>query len=216
MSKLIIWGASGHGKVVLDVVRAQGDFTDVVFIDDAAHILLQDFQGCRVVGARTELGSLRASGYANFVVAIGSNTARAECFQAAYKMGIEPATFVHPTATVSRCATIGPGTVVMPNSVINADSAVGANCIVNSGTIVEHDCCIADHVHLAPGVVLGGGVKVGAYSFIGLNASVLPWTEVGERAIVGAGTVVITTITPGDTVAGVPARSLHRAVTAIR
>jgi sugar O-acyltransferase (sialic acid O-acetyltransferase NeuD family) len=216
VSKLIIWGASGHGKVVLDVVRAQGDFTDVVFIDDDARRLSGEFKGCRVAGARTELASLRTSGYSHFVVAIGSNATRAECFQAAFRIGIKPATLVHPTAAVSRWAAIDPGTVVMPNSVINADSVIGANCIINSGAMVEHDCRIADHAHLAPGVVLGGGVRVGAYSFIGLNASVLPEIEVGERAIVGAGTVVLANVALGDTVAGVPARSIQRRATSIR
>lgn len=216
MNKLIIWGASGHGKVVLDVVRAQSDFTDVVFIDDSARKLFGEFQGCRLVGSRAELASLRASGYANFVVAIGCNAARAECFQAALKMGIKPATFVHPTAAVSQCATIGSGTVVMPNSVINPDSSIGTNCIINSGAIVEHDCCIADHVHLSPGVVLGGGVRVGAYSHIGLNASVLPGTDVGERATVGAGAVVLADVDLGDTVAGVPAESLLKFAAAAR
>lgn len=216
MNKLIIWGASGHGKVVLDVVRAQGGFTSIVFIDDASRKLSGEFQGCRVAGARTELASLRTSGYAHFVVAIGCNAARAECFQAARRIGIEPATLVHPTAAVSQSATIGRGTVVMPNAVINPDSVIGANCIINSGAIVEHDCCIADHVHLSPGVVLGGGVRVCAYSHIGLNASVLPEIEVGERAIVGAGAVVLEWVAPGDTVAGVPAKSLQRSAAAIR
>jgi sugar O-acyltransferase (sialic acid O-acetyltransferase NeuD family) len=216
VNKLLIWGTGGHGKVVLDVVRAQGNFPDVVFIDDGARISSGDFQGCRVVGGRAELARLRASGYAHFVIAIGCNDARAECFQAAFEAGFEPATFVHPTAAVSRCATIAPGTVVMPKSVINAGSVIGTDCIINSGAIVEHDCCIADHVHLAPGVVLAGGVGVGAYSLIGLNSSVLPGREIGARAIVGAGTVVLANVTPGDTVAGVPARSLQKLATANR
>lgn len=216
MSKLLIWGAGGHGKVVLDVVRAQETFTDVVFIDDGARTWPGDFQGCRVVGDRTELAHLRAAGYAHFVIAIGCNDVRAQCFQAALETGIEPITLVHPTAAVSRRATIALGTVVMPNAIINAGGVVGTDCIINSGAIVEHDCCIADHAHLAPGAVLGGGVVIGAYSLIGLNSSVLPGTEIGERAIVGAGTVVLANVIPGDTVAGVPARSLQKLATANR
>ena len=214
MNKLIIWGASGHGKVVLDVARAQGGFTSVVFIDDACGMLSAEFQGCSVAGARTKLTGLLTSGYAHFVAAIGCNAARAECFQAARSIGLEPATLIHPTAAVSPSATIGPGTVVMPNAVINADSVIGANGIINSGAIVEHDCCIADHVHLSPGVALGGGVRIGGYSHIGLNASVLPGREIGEWAIVGAGAVVLEDVASGETVAGVPARVLQKRATA--
>jgi acetyltransferase-like isoleucine patch superfamily enzyme len=57
-------------------------------------------------------------------------------------------------------------------------------------------------------------VRVCAYSHIGLNASVIPGTEIGERAIVGAGAVVLEDVAPGDTVAGVPAKSLQRRATA--
>jgi len=210
VNKLVIWGASGHGKVVLDIARAQCDPTDVVFIDDAPQRSFGEFQGCRVAGKRTELANLRATGYEHFVVAIGCNTARAACFLAARRMGFEPLTLVHPTAAVSPSASIGPGTVIMPNAVINPDSVIRANCIINSGAIVEHDCRIASHVHLSPGVALGGGVKVGAYSHIGLNATVLPGIEIGERAIVGAGAVVLEYVSPDDKVVGVPARSLHR------
>lgn len=215
MDKLIIWGASGHGKVVLDVVIAQGGFTNVVFLDDSFRKPSEDFQGCRVAGGRAELASLRTSGYTYFVVAIGCNAARAECFQTARRIGIEPATLVHPTAAVSRSATIGLGTVVMPNAVINADSVIGANCIINSGAIVEHDCCIADHVHISPGATLCGGVRVCAYSQVGINASVLPGIEIAERAIVGAGAVVLEDVGAGDTVAGVPAKSLQKRATAM-
>ena len=214
MNKLIIWGVSGHGKVVLDIVRAQGHFTDIVFIDDDSRKLVGEFRGCRIAGNRTELRNLRTSGYAYFVAAIGSNAARAECFQAACSMGVQPLTLVHPTAAVSQSSSIGPGTVVMPNAVVNPDSVIGANCIINSGAIVEHDCCISNHVHLSPGVALGGGVRVGAYSHIGLNASVLPGIEIGERAIVGAGAVVLEFVAPNDRVVGVPAKSLQRLATA--
>lgn len=215
MNKLIIWGASGHGKVVLDVARAQGGFISVVFIDDACRMLSAEFQGCAVAGTRTKLASLQTSGYAHFIVAIGCNTARAECFHTARNVGIEPATLIHPTAAVSPSATIGTGTVVMPNAVINADCVIGANCIINSGAIVEHDCCIADHVHISPGATLCGGVRVCAYSQVGVNASVLPGIEIRERAIVGAGAVVLEDVGAGDTVAGVPAKSLRKRVTAM-
>lgn len=210
MNKLVIWGASGHGKVVLDIARAKCDSCDVVFIDDDSQKKFWEFQGCRVAGGATELAILRCSGYAHFVVAIGSNAARAACFQAACKMEIEPLTLVHPTAAVSPSASIGPGTVVMPNAVINPDSVIGANCIINSGAIVEHDCRIANHVHLSPGVALGGNVRIGAYSHLGLHATVLPGIEIGESAIVGAGAVVLEYVAPDDKVVGVPARSLQR------
>ena len=214
MNKLIIWGAGGHGKVVLDLVRAQDYLSTVIFIDDGFQKLPAELDGCCVAGGRDDLASLRASGYKHSIIAIGCNALRASCFHTACRIGIEPITLVHPTAVVSRSSKVGPGTVVMPNAIINSGSVIGANCIINSGAIVEHDCCIADHVHLSSGAVLGGGVRVSAYSHIGLNASVLPGAEVGESAIVGAGAVVLKYVAHGDTVVGVPAKSLQRSAIA--
>jgi acetyltransferase EpsM len=209
MRKLIIWGTGGHAKVVLDIVTTLNQFSDVIFIDDAFAAEGRDFRGFHVAGGRAEIPALKVCRYIEFIIAIGRNTTRANCFREALGEGLEPATIIHPSAVVSRSASIEPGTVVMPNVVINADAVIGADCIINTSAIVEHDCRIADHVHLSPGAALGGGVSIGEYSHIGLNVSVLPEMEIGERVIVGAGAVVVNQILSGQKVAGVPAKLLH-------
>ena len=203
--KLLLWGAGGHAKVVLDIASAMRAFTDICFVDDDPEKQGQSFRGLPIIS-----GS-RLSGWSgSFLIAIGDNRIRAARYRAASGAGLCAATLVHPSAIVSPSAAIGEGTVVMPGAVINADARVGRNSIVNTGAIVEHDCVVGDHAHIAPRVALGGAVKVGDFALIGSGAVALPGAVIGENAIVGAGAVVLEGAPASATVAGVPARVVRR------
>jgi len=203
--QLVLWGASGHGKVVLDIAKAGGGFDDILFLDDAHdgpagqfcdHAL---FRPCDYLQRRTA--------NAHFIISIGKNAVRAARFQDAVRHGLQPATLVHPAAIVSGSARIGGGTVVMPRVVVNAAAYIGENCILNTAAVIEHDCQIGNHVHLSPGVLLAGGVTVGPLSHLGIGAVVLPGIRIGEAVTVGAGAVVTKAVPNGTTVVGVPARA---------
>lgn len=217
MTKLYLWGAGGHAKVVFDIARASHPALPIEFIDEDPFRAGQQFCGCPVLGSIDAAGAATpASGGAMFI-AIGSNQARARCAAAARRRGWPLATLIHPSAIVSPNASLGDGTVVMPRAVVNAGAVVGENCIINTAAVVEHDCRIGDHVHLSPGVLLGGEVTVEDYAHLGLGAVVLPRGLVGSHAVVGAGAVVLHGVPSGETVAGVPAAKLeHRMNVAAR
>jgi sugar O-acyltransferase (sialic acid O-acetyltransferase NeuD family) len=208
MSDLVLWGASGHGKVVLDVARATGGFRTISFIDDACEEPGREFCDRLVYGADRYLDSLGGPVHSQYLVSIGQNVIREKCFARALACGLLPATLIHPSAIVSDSARIAEGSVVMPRVVINASAQIGRNCIINTAAVVEHDCRIGDHVHLSPGVLLGGGVTVHSFAHVGIGAVALPGAEIGEGAVVGAGAVVLDSVPPGATVIGVPARAL--------
>jgi acetyltransferase EpsM len=212
MSDLVLWGASGHGKVVLDVARAMGVFEAISFLDDACEKSASEFCNCEVFSPHRHLQLLKGRSCSQFLVSIGKNETRAACFQRAFDHGLLPATLVHPTALISESARLGIGTVVMAKVVINAGAQIGKNCIVNTAAVVEHDCRIGDHVHLSPGVLLGGGVTVHALAHVGIGAIVLPGAEIGEGAVVGAGAVVLSSVPSGTTVVGIPTRVVRTGV----
>jgi acetyltransferase EpsM len=207
MKKLILWGAGGHGKVVLDIAMAMGAFSGYAFVDDDPARAGGEFCG-RPVFPTLE-SALRAASPdgASVVIAIGSNAARATCAGMARERGHELAVLVHPTAIISPSARVGAGTVVMPRAVVNAGAEIGENCIINTAAVVEHDCRVGDHAHLSPGVLLGGAVTVEPLVHLGLGAIALPGSVIEARAVVGAGAVVLRGVPRGETVVGVPARS---------
>jgi len=163
MKSLSVWGASGPAKVVLDCAPALRSFARIGCIDDRppSPPVLSDHP---MLGDRSYLHSACANGYRHFVIAIGSNTDRAACFEIAIAHGLEPVAVIHPSAIVAPTASIGVGTVVMPGAIINAAVRIGIDCIVNTGAVIEHDCVIGDHSHVSPRAALSG-----AYRWIGLR-----------------------------------------------
>ncbi len=204
-SLLLIWGAGGHGKVVLDAAQSTGCYERFAFLDDDCAKAGLSFCGCPVVSGAGVFHRFREN---DFVIAVGGNLTRSRCFSRACKNGLLPATLIHRTAVIAPSARVGAGTVVMPGAIVNAGAVIGKNCIINTSAVVEHDCQVADHVHISPRVVLGGGVRIGSLAHVGIGAVVLPGAIVGEETVVGAGAVVLREARARCTVVGVPARVL--------
>lgn len=204
--KLAILGASGHGKVVADTAECCG-WQSVEFFDDAWPEL-QNNCVWPVVGD-TEVLMGRLADFDGVLVAIGNNRIRHGKLRELQAAGAQLATLIHPTASVSRYATIGEGTVVFAGAVVNADTHVKPGGILNTACSIDHDSVLGDAVHISPGARLAGGVLVGDWSWIGIGASVRQLVRIGERVMVGAGSVVVSDIPNNITVAGVPAKRIR-------
>ena len=193
--RIVLWGASGHARVVADIVRASGAYEIAGFFED-----------------REQLPALRASGVTHLIVAFGNCEARVEAARDAVANGFTLATAIHPSAVISPTARIGSGTVVAANAVINPAAMVGENVIVNTSSSIDHDCVIGDGAHICPGVRLAGGVRVGELTWVGIGAVVADGRTIGRKTMIGAGAVVISDI-PDEVVAyGVPARVVRKNV----
>jgi sugar O-acyltransferase (sialic acid O-acetyltransferase NeuD family) len=207
--RLVILGAGGHARVVLDAARTMTgvEIVGLVGTDrDRGPI-----DGAPIVGTDADLLALRAKGATHAVVAVGSiepGPLRAALFERIRAAGLEAAVVVHRDATVSPTASVGEGSVVFAGAVVNAGARVGRNAIVNTAAVVEHDCVVGDHAHVSPGAVLGGATRVGAGAHVGIGATVIQGLVIGSGAFVAAGAVVIADVADGTRVAGVPARPM--------
>jgi sugar O-acyltransferase (sialic acid O-acetyltransferase NeuD family) len=205
---LVVVGASGHAKVVIDIVEKEGRYSVAHLLDDNAALHGKSFFGYRVAGATPSILAGATGERPLALVAIGDNGARLRIAGWLRGKGFELARAVHPQSQIGRGAVIGAGTVIMAGAVVNSDAAVGENVIVNTGATVDHDCVVADGVHLAPGVHLCGGVRVGAGAFIGAGTVVIPGIRVGGNAVVGAGSTLLEDVPENAKAAGSPARKL--------
>lgn len=185
--RIAVFGAGGHGKVVVDAIQRNAELAVACVVDDqpqaGATILGQPVAGGReaLLARRGEIDGV--------IVAIGDNRARREVARWIEAQGFALRSVTHPAAVVAPSATIGAGALVMPGAVVNAEARVGANAIINSGAVVEHDCEVGEGAHIAPGAVLCGGARVGAGALVGAGAVVLPGVKVGAALLVKAGTV---------------------------
>lgn len=209
-TEVFVFGASGHAKVVIDILERMPDIGVVFAVDDAPAVKGRSLCGYRIIGGRDELLA-RHPRTAAGIVTIGDNTARRDVAAWLVARGFRLQRAIHPAAMLARDVTVGDGTVVMAGCVINTDSVVGANVIVNTGATIDHDCAIGDGVHIAPGCHLCGGVKIGAGSFLGAGTTVVPGVRIGADVVIGAGSTVLDHVADGARVAGSPARPLEGA-----
>jgi sugar O-acyltransferase (sialic acid O-acetyltransferase NeuD family) len=186
-TRIAVFGAGGHGKVVIDAIENCHNLQVACIVDDDIGVRGPYF-GYSISGGRETLISRRDSIDA-VIVAIGDNRARIMVARWLSSQGFATQTIIHPAAVVAASAKIGTGTLVMPGAVINADAHIGANTIINTGAIIEHDCIVGDGVHIAPRAVLCGGVSVGDNALVGAGAVVLPNVTIGSGNLVKAGTV---------------------------
>lgn len=185
--RIAVFGAGGHGKVVVDAIERNAGLAVTCVVDDrpqpGATLL-----GHPVAGGREALLACRGA-IDGVIVAIGDNRTRMEVAGWLEAQGFVLKSVMHPAAVVAPSASIGAGALVMPGAVVNSEARIGANAVVNTGAIVEHDCVVGDGVHVAPGAVLCGGASVGAGTLVGAGAVVLPGVKVGPALLVKAGSV---------------------------
>lgn len=203
MSKsVVIIGASGHGKVIADIIVNSGDKV-LGFLDDADDVQGKKIIGFPVLGKIADFDNYRDC---EFVIAIGNPYIRERI---ANELPVKWYTAIHPTAVISSLdVEIGEGTVIMANAVVNPSARIGKHCIINTGAIVEHDNILEDYVHLSPNVTLAGIVKVGKSTHIGAGSCTKQVLNIASDCIIGAGSVIVKDITKSGTYVGVPARKI--------
>ncbi|HBG05063.1 MAG: serine acetyltransferase [Geobacteraceae bacterium GWC2_58_44] len=205
--KIFVFGASGHAKVVIDIIERQGSFDIAFLVDDNVNVTGRTVSGYPVIGGK---GALLASGIRRGIVAIVCNDARYSVVRWCERKGFELVSAVHPGAHVARDVPIGVGSVVMAGAVINSDSSIGRYVIINTRAGIDHDCCISDGAHVAPGVSLCGTVGIGELTFVGAGATVIQNISIGNNVVVGAGATVISDVPDRVLVLGSPAKVKKR------
>jgi sugar O-acyltransferase (sialic acid O-acetyltransferase NeuD family) len=211
-TRLVILGAGGHARSLIDVVRTHKVIEIVGILDPDRNKHGTSLDGVSVIGGDEQLESLKAQ-FDLFIVGVGSsgtdNRARTEVYQRCMRMGLEPYSAVSTLSIVSTSTTVGQGCQIFHSAIINAGCRLGEHVIINTAAVIEHDCIIGDHAHIATAATLAGGVRIGTGAFIGCGAVVIPGIQIGENAVVGAGATVIKDVPSGSRVAGNPARQLR-------
>jgi sugar O-acyltransferase (sialic acid O-acetyltransferase NeuD family) len=203
-SWLVVVGAGGHGRVLLDLLAARPGFRIAGFLDAQ----LPEgtlINGTAVLGpdddeqfARLHAQGLRLA--VNGVGGIEHRSARPAVWEKIRAAGFGLPNLIHPTAAVDGSAQLGEGVQVLAGASAGANSQVGDDCILNTNVVVSHDCVIGDHAHLAPGAVLAGAVHVGANSLVGMGVTAYLGVSIGREAIITNGVSLVTDVPAGSIV----------------
>ena len=181
---MVLYGASGHCRVVIDIVEALGLPVEYIIDDNPRITELLGYEVCR-----------NKDEYDKVIITIGQNWTRKRVFEQI--RANEYVTAVHPTAIVSPRATIGEGSVVMQGAIIQSCAEIGKHCIVNTGASVGHDVMIHDFVHVASHATITGGVTIGEGTWIGAGSVIRQGVHIGAWSMIGAGSVVVDDIPDG-------------------
>jgi sugar O-acyltransferase (sialic acid O-acetyltransferase NeuD family) len=203
-NKLLIIGASGHGKVVAEIALKMDKWQSIAFLDDDKSI--KSSMGIKVIGTSNDF--IQYLKEYDIFVGVGNNSNREKIHKKLEKEGASIPTLIHPNAVIGKQVILKSGTVVMPGVVINCCTSIGKGCIINTSATIDHDNLIEDFAHISPGVHLAGHVKVGQGTWIGIGSIVSNNINIISRCMFGAGSVVIKDITEPGSYVGVPVKKI--------
>jgi UDP-perosamine 4-acetyltransferase len=214
---LLVIGAGGHAKVLLEEFKDAWDFQAVLSEAPLSETQTAYFkaQGLEVWLESDEiLNTFLAENVTHAVVALGDNDARHKVAESLLARGFTVPSLIHPQAFVGSTAEVSPiGVQILTRSHVGASASIGKHTILNHQAIVEHDAVVGDAVHMAPHSVLLGGASLASGTLLGANATVLPNVAVRANAIIGAGAVVNKDIHRSGTYVGVPIQQVQSLAT---
>ncbi|MFN3308687.1 MAG: NeuD/PglB/VioB family sugar acetyltransferase [Anaerolineales bacterium] len=191
-SGVLIFGGGGHGKSLIELIRAGGQYSVAGVIDDykpqGSQVL-----GVPVLGGSQDLPWLFRRGYrlmVNAVGGIGDISQRVAVFEKGKAAGFSFPKVIHPTAFIEESAQVSEGAQVFPYAYVGSDARLGFGVIVNTAAVVSHDCQLGDYVNLSPGAILAGEVSVGEATLIGMGVTVNLRVKIGAYCRIGNGATV--------------------------
>ena len=205
---IVIIGASGHAKVVIDIIERENKYNIVGLIDANKPRDFKIFQ-YSILGREKELPKvMKTFNFKAGIIAIGDNWTRQLVYNKIKDIvpDFEFVSAVHPNAIIGRNVNIGAGTVIMPGAIVNANTKIDEFCILNTKSSMDHDGHLHQFTSLAPDATVGGNVVIGDYSAICLGARVIQDITIGKHAIIGAAALVNRNVEDFKMLYGVPAR----------
>lgn len=210
----VLWGGTGHGKVLAEIILDQGGRI-LAFVDNDPQAS-SPISGAPIffgiTGFHEWLSSV-ATPRKNIgaLAAIGGAKGRDRCdlYELFRKSELGAPTIIHHQAVVATSARIGENSHLLAGAIVAAGCVVGHASIINTKASVDHESHLGAGVHIAPGATLCGCVHVGDYTMIGAGAVVLPRVKIGSSVIVGAGSVVTRDIPDNVVAYGNPARVMR-------
>jgi sugar O-acyltransferase (sialic acid O-acetyltransferase NeuD family) len=209
---IVVIGASGHAKVVIDVIEKEGRY-QIAGLIDSLKPAGEKVCGYEILGAEDKLAALVASGdIQGGLIAIGDNWKRYLVSEKVKSMmpGFNFISSLHPSVQIGSGVSIGDGSVLMAGAIVNSDSRIGRFCILNTKSSLDHDGVMEDFSSLAPNATTGGKVTIGGFSAVSLGASIIQGVRIGEHSVLGAGSLAVDDIPHHSVAYGTPAKVIRK------
>ncbi len=210
MKNILIYGASGHSKMIIDILHKNNNYKIIGFVD-SYKVINQTIYGYTILGNFDSLQQLiEKHKIESIVICIGENYSREKIYNKIINVApnIEFIPVVHPSAIIAENIVIPEGTVVMAGAIVNANAKIGKFCILNTRSSLGHDSVIQDFSSLASNVTIGGNVQIGHCSAICFSTTIIQNIIIGNHTVIGAASLVIKSIGDYKLAFGIPINSI--------
>ena len=213
-----IFGTGQTARQVISILEYQGEgvASQIQLFDDDEDLHGGTFEGLPVAGGRA---ALLASGVDGVVVAVGQVPAKREVAEWMDENQVPQTSAIHPTVHVPSRSSIGAGSIICSGVTFSTNPQIGRYVFIGPGAVISHDTVVGDYSLISVGATVGARVDIEAAVFVGAGSTVQPtgWggssrLTLGEGSTIGVGAVAIKDVDAGDTVVGVPAKSVRRDV----
>ena len=206
--QILILGASGHSKMIIDIIHKNKSH-NIVGLIDSFKTKGQGVLGYDIIGNVDDIPALQEKyNIEGIIVGVGDNFTRYKLKNSISKISpeIKFISAIHPSAIIAEDVFIADGTIIMAGSAVNVGSKIGHSCILNTNSSLGHDSIMEDFSSLGPGSSIGGNVKIGLCSAICLKAGLNNNITIGSHTVIGAGSLVVNNISDHNLAYGVPAK----------
>lgn len=206
MKKIVLLGAGGHCKVIIDILNSTNKY-EIAGITDKS--IKGNVLNIPIIGDDNVLPKLYREGVEYAFIGLGALSnmnIRNLLYSQLKKIGFKLPVLIHKAAVVSPYSHVSDGTCVMAGAIINPGADIGENCIINTGSVIEHDCKVGHNTHISPNAAVAGRVTIGSNTHIGIGSSIIQGITIGNNVTIGAGAVVISNIEDNSLAVGIPAK----------
>ncbi|UZR95894.1 NeuD/PglB/VioB family sugar acetyltransferase [Chondrinema litorale] len=209
---VIIFGATGIGKVALDIFTSKNIIT-YCFLDDDSSLHDTEINEISVMGSTKDDGFLKYIGKKceAFVAVEESSERKRISNMLKQRRKVMPVNAIHDQTIISKHAFIGYGNLINAGAIVNSGAKVPNHCIIHSNAVIEYDVQLEDFVQVGAGSIIGPKVTLGEGALIGAGATIAAGIKIGKRAQIAPGSVVLKNVEADDIVFGNPAGTIEKA-----
>lgn len=205
---MLIIGAKGFAKEVLEIFHQNNEVNDIAFYDDVSNDLPSKlYDQFPIITNEEEAVKFFQETDNRFTIGIGNPVLRKKIATKFKVIGGILTSTISVNASIGTFGVeIGEGCNILSGSIFSNSTKIGIGGIIYYNAIITHHCIINDFVEISPGVIVLGRVTVGSYSQLGANCTILPNIKIGKNVIIGAGSVVTKDIPDNCIALGIPAK----------
>jgi sugar O-acyltransferase (sialic acid O-acetyltransferase NeuD family) len=212
MKKVVVVGAGGFGREVLEIFKEQNKILEsweiLGFIVEKEFLCSTSINNYSVVG---DLDWFEKNKDVGCVIAIGDTKARKRIANILADQGICFYNAIHPSAIISNFVNLGNDVIIGAGSFISVNTVIKNHVIINCHSNIGHDSILENYCSIMTNATISGKNHLEEGVYMGSGATLIENITIGKWSVVGAGATVVINVPDNVTAFGIPAKFMKKA-----